>query len=153
MNKIKKILGYTIAISYPIIFILAIISYNLYAKKFVEATGLKISPWYSGDIVIKTIDHDGYKTRIHKPVFQGFITERKFGFVQIDWVIINKIPDIIKESIDFDFDTKIDFYIEYNIKDNKAYIQSLNTDVIGIKGNYKLENSYIARIKLKNPKK
>ena len=153
MKTIKKILGYTIAVSYPFIFILAVISYNLYSKKIVDITGLKISPWYSGNIVLKTINHNSYKTQIHKPVFHGFITERKSGFIQIDWVIINKIPDIITENIDFDFDGKIDFNIEYNTLDHKAYLHSLNNNVIGLIGIYKLEGYYAIRIKLKNFKK
>lgn len=68
---------------------------------------------------------------------------------------ISNILEMISSLISVLIFTSIFFlmiFTQYNIKDNKAYIQSLNTNVIGIIGNYKVEDYYTVRVKLKNPK-
>lgn len=61
---------------------------------------------------------------IRKPVFDGLIGERKNGFVQVDWR--GNIPEIIIDTLDFNFDGVPDFSVSINRKEIKTEFASLN---------------------------
>jgi hypothetical protein len=64
---------------------------------------------------------------IRKPVFNGFLKERNSGFVQLDWH--GTVPEMIKDSIDYDSDGNKDFYVLINRKDSKTILTPINKKV------------------------
>ncbi len=122
-----------------------------FAKLFVSATGLVVSPWFSGGEVVATVDHDGYETRIHQTVFQALIGERKEGFVQVDWAPIDALPGTIDEEIDYDNDGNADFRIELDTEARQAQITPYSQQVMFLEGVYQVREEALAiRARLKN---
>ena len=164
MNKIKIFLGYTIAGLSFVIVMAGFIGMDFWGKSLVDITGVKISPWYTGGEVVRTIDHQGYQTVISRPVFDGLFWPRSEGFVQIGLKPLSKLPAAIDEDIDFDNDKTTDFNIKMDLtplsqmKSNpeisccKADIKAYNARVTGLEGVYKLKNSIVIRVSLKNTK-
>lgn len=148
MIKLKALLGYIIAVLALFVVLATFIGNDFFAKKFVTMTSLKVSPIYTGGEVSKILSLDGYQVKIHKPVFQGLFSDRSDGFVEIDYEGKN-IPPIISQNIDFDNDGKDDFYIKYNVKNNKSEFKSLNKNVIALAGIYKVKDSYAVKVTLK----
>ena len=62
------------------------------AARLASATGITVSPRFSGGEVIRSVDHGTYKTVIHRPVFDGLIGERRDGFIQIEWHPVTALP-------------------------------------------------------------
>lgn len=123
---------------------------NVWAKKLVDFTGLKVSPLYTGGEVAQTIGHEGYETLIHQPVFNGLLCERKDGFVQIGWKATrDKLPELIDEAIDFDRDGKDDFRIKLNTTTNQGQLEAYNSGVVTLGEILVLENERIVRVSLK----
>lgn len=152
MIKLKSFLGYTTAILCIFIVLATFIGNNFFAKKFVDITGVKVSPTFIGGDIAKTVSFEGYDMKIHKTVFQGLFSDRKDGFVQIDWTG-KKIPPIISQEVDFDNDGKNDFFIKYDTKNSQCELKPLNKNVLSLEGTYKLKDGYALRINLQNPKK
>jgi hypothetical protein len=148
MARIKSILGYTAASLTIIVSLATFIGNDYFGKKLVATTGLIISPWITGGKIVQSIDHGDYKTEIFQTVFRRLFSDMDKGFVQIEWVRINKIPDVISEDIDYDNDGKIDFRIDYNTLANKPSIMPINPKVIAIERQYRLKNSYAVRVAL-----
>lgn len=132
-----------------VIVIATFMGMNSWCQLLVDKTGLTVSPWLTGDVVVNTIEHGIYKTQIHKPVFQGLFGERREGFVQIDWVKVKELPAQIAEDIDYDNDGKTDFSIEYAGKD-QVILKPHNPKVLFVDSTYKMEDSYIVRVRLDN---
>ena len=80
----------------------------------------------------------------------GLLWERAEGFVQIGWGPIAKLPASIDEEIDFDNDKQNDFNVKLDTKKVNATIKPYSNRVIRLQGVYKLTNSIIIRVLLKN---
>ena len=146
---IKSTTGYMIAVFCIFIAFATFFGNAQFSRSLIKTTGLSISPWYTGGDVMRTIDHGDFQTNIHKPVFRGLFSDRKTGFVQIDWVEKTSLPIEIIEDIDIDNDTIIDARLEYNTKSNKAMVRAINPDVVKVEKIFKRKNGVTVRIRLK----
>ncbi|MCX5805106.1 MAG: hypothetical protein NT010_03410 [Proteobacteria bacterium] len=149
MGRFKSILGYTSAVLAFLVIPATFIGLNYFSSKLVSVTGIKVSPRFTGGEVIKTVDHNTYKTLIHRPVFDGLIGERQNGFIQINWERQNNWPQIIEEKIDYNRDNLEDFFISIETKTGKATLTAYNPSVVGIGQTYVLKSGCAARILLK----
>jgi len=109
--RLKAVLGYTLAALAFVVALATFVGMPAWEKALVSGTGLRVSPWFTGDEVAYTVPHRGYETRIHRPVFQALIGERSEGFVQVDWAPADSLPAVLDEEIDYDRDGVGDFRI------------------------------------------
>jgi len=116
---------------------------------FVRATGITVSARYTGGKVVKTIDHGSYRTLIHRPVFDGLLSERRDGFIQINWDGAPPWPAVLKEAIDYDGDNAIDLVITFDTKTLEAGLSQKNPYVTGIEKTYKIDKGFAVRIALR----
>lgn len=86
MDRLKAILGYSCAVCALIAALATFLGNDALSRALASATGVTVSPWYSGGEVVRTINHGPYRTDIHRPVFDALIGERETGFVQVKWV-------------------------------------------------------------------
>jgi hypothetical protein len=148
--RLQSFFCYIAAVLTLIVALVTFIGMNFFSHKLVGATGLKISPWFSGGEIVRTIDHGSYKTLQHRAVFDALIGKRAEGFVQVDFFPPAALPDKINEKIDFDLDGKIDFYLEYDVANNTAVITAYNPRVVSLAGCYVLKERRVVRIRLRN---
>lgn len=148
MKKVLSILGYTWAVL-CIFIVLATFFKNAYFGPALAAiTGVKISPWYTGGEVKASVDHDGYRTLIHRPVFDGLFSDRKDGFVQIDWESAGALPPKVAEEIDYDGDGTADFLVRLDTISGAATLAPYNASVISVEGVYRLKKGWAMRVEL-----
>ena len=112
MQKLRAIGGYTWAVLTIPIVLATFMGLNFWPKTLVNATGLKVSPWFTGGEVRKTVDHGSYQTLIHRPVFDGLVAQYSSGFVQIDWGPPSALPEQISEDVDLDGDGRPAFHVD-----------------------------------------
>ena len=149
MKTIKGILGYMWAFLAVFIVLATFFGSDYFSGKLASATGITISPWYSGGEIVRTIDHGAYKTYIHRPVFDALIGEKKEGFIQLKWEPHAGLPLKIQEKIDYDDDRKEDFLITLNTKTGDTTITTQSPTVLSVEGSYKLKKGWAVRILLK----
>jgi hypothetical protein len=132
MKKLKIIAGVTWAFAGLILIIILFPGLNSFSASASRLPFMKINPNYSGGEVVKQMISDGCTLSVRKPVFDGLLGERKNGFVQIDWR--GQIPEIIKDTIDFNLDGLPDFSVMIMRKEAKTELVPLNREVkkIGI---------------------
>lgn len=154
MKRIISKLAYLWALLALPIVLAAFIGNSFWAEKLITLTGLGISPWNTGGEIVQTINHGTYQTTIHRPVFDGLISQRKKGFVQVDWrADEGTLLEIISEEVDYDRDGTTDFQIQLDTGNNQAEIKPLSPYVIGLWGVYSLENERAVRVLLKNKRR
>jgi hypothetical protein len=152
MSKLKAFFGYALAaLGLPVV-LATFIGQGFWSQSLVDSTGLHVSPWYTGDVVARTVVHADYETRIHKPVFQALIGERPEGFVQVDWAPAGAVPGHLSEEIDYNGDGRPDFRIELNTQTGQAVFTPLSPLAIGLRGTYRLRDAWAVRVDLKNGK-
>lgn len=149
MSKLKSFLGYTWAIAAMLIALATFFGYNYFSKALASASGVTVNPRFSGGEIVKTVDHQHYKTDIHRPVFDALIGQTKEGFIQINWSPAKGLPQVISESFDYDNDGKEDFVVVLNTTTGEATLTKSNPAVLDIKKPYRLKNGWAVRVLLK----
>jgi hypothetical protein len=152
INKIKSFLGYSWAIiAVPLAFVLSISIINIINNSAV-IKNITTSSRITGGETDRIIKMDGYDIAIHKPVFEGVFSERKNGFIQVDFISIDNLPEIINAYIDYNNDLKNDFYLILNTKTNKIMLKAL-TDNVGKLTHENViafDKKRVIRVKIKN---
>jgi hypothetical protein len=148
MSKIKEILGYIWAFPALFLVIAAFVGNNYFSEKLASATGITISPWFTGGDIVSTIDHGTYKTYIHRPVFDALFGERKEGFIQLNWEPFAGLPSVIRETIDYNGDNREDFLITLDTKTGDTALAAYNTSVLSNAKSYRLKKGWAVRVLL-----
>jgi hypothetical protein len=146
MNWVKKTFGYTVAFLMVPLVLATFMGMGFWSEKLVAVTGLSVTARYTGGEVVRKIGHGQYETRIHRPVFDGFLWDSKQGFVQIDWTAAQSLPARLEEDIDYDGDGTADFRIELSTQDNSAKLVPVNPHVLSLEGTYNLKNGRAIRV-------
>lgn len=149
MKTLKGFLGYMWAFLTVFIVLATFVGNDYFSEKLASATGVTVSPWFSGGEVVKTVDHDAYTTYIHRPVFDALIGERKEGFIQLNWEPFAGLPPVIQEKVDYNGDSKEDFLITLNTKTGGVSLTASNPTVLSIEGSYRLKKGWAVRVILK----
>jgi hypothetical protein len=152
MEKIRPVLGYIMAVFSCLISAAILPAIAMLSEPFITATGLTISPNYSGGEVVQTIDHGAYETHVHRMVFDDvLIGERKEGFIQVDWTPQDALPARIDEEVDADGDGQADFRIELDTASKEATLIPYAAWVLELEGVYKPTGYIVVRVRLHNP--
>jgi hypothetical protein len=130
MKKIKIIAGITWAFVGLILIIILFPGLNSFSVSVSKLPFMKLNPRYTGGEIANQIIAENCTLNIRKPVFNGFLRMRNSGFVQLDWH--GNIPEIINDSIDYDYDGKKDFCIFIDRKNSKTVVDPLNLKVKGV---------------------
>lgn len=146
MEQIKSALGYSTAFLSVILAFATLASDGIVGKELVKRGNQVVSPNMYGGEIIKTIDNDGYRVVIHKPVFQDLFKPKKEGFIQVDFLKDEHVPQSINEDIDFDEDEKIDFNILYHTGTGHTEVKSFHPSVSTRFAGIKLESGHSVRI-------
>jgi hypothetical protein len=153
LNRIKAILGYSwAALALPLV-LATFIGMNAWAHGLVSLTGVKVSPWFTGGEVARTLAEPDYQVLIREPVFQALIGEREEGFVQIDWVPTGEaLPEHIRSEIDVWPDGTPEFTVDLDTLTNEVRLEKHSPLVLGAQRVLNLGKSRAVRVGLRNPR-
>ena len=127
MKKVKIIAGISWAFAGLILIIILFPGLNSFSVSVSKLPFMKLNPRYTGGEVTTRLISEKCTLDIRKPVFNGFLKERNSGFVQMDWHGI--VPEMIRDSIDYDNDGKKDFCIEVNRIKSESGLEVYNGKV------------------------
>ena len=127
MKKVKIIAGITWAVFCLILIIILFPGLNSFSVSVSKLPFMKLNPRYTGGEMANQIISERCTLDIRKPVFNGFLKESNSGFVQLDWH--GTIPEMIKDSIDYDHDGNQDFCILIDRKNSKTVLDPLKKKV------------------------
>jgi hypothetical protein len=130
MKKAKIIAGISWAFICLILILILFPGLNSFSGSVSKLSFMKINPRYTGGEVVSTIVADRCTLDVREPVFKGLFRDRNSGFVQMDWR--GDVPEIICDSIDYNYDGKKDFYIMVNRKESDTDLKSFNPKVFGV---------------------
>jgi hypothetical protein len=100
MSRKLKNIGYVwAALATPVVLLTMLYNDGL-GRRLAAASGFKISPRFSGGEIVRTTDHGGYRTSVHRPVFDGLTGDREKGFIQVDWEPVAPLPETLREELD-----------------------------------------------------
>jgi hypothetical protein len=147
MSKVISFFAYSIAILCIIVSVATFAGNRFFAESLVGATGIRVSPAFSGGDVRRIVSFNGYEVKIHEPVFTGLFSPRKNGFVQIDFTGTS-IPETVMHEIDYNDDGKKDFTITYDSRNRKGTLVSYDKSVVSLEQIIMVKNGFAARINL-----
>ena len=152
MKNLLKIAGYAWAGACLVVVLVMFAGSEYLSGKLASATGITVSPRYSGGEVIRSVEHGAYKTILHRPVFDGLIGERRDGFIQVEWQPVTALPTLIEDAVDFTGDGKEDFSFRLDTAAGRGAITPRNPSVVALEWVVKVNQGWVARVQLrKNP--
>ncbi len=149
MRRVTSLVGFVWAACAVLVVLACFIGSDYFSQRLAAATGVKISPWFSGGEIAATTEHGTYRTLIHRPVFDGLISERQDGFLQVRWEPHQALPARIEEAIDYNGDGTTDFTIVLDTTSGEASLTGTSPSVVGIRGTYRLKTGWAVRILLR----
>jgi hypothetical protein len=151
---LKSGLGYTWAALCIVIVLATFIGMNFWQQSLAEGAGIHVSARFSGGEVRQVIDHGAYETKLHRLVFDGLITDRAEGFVQIDWVPRKdqSLPPALEEDFDIDGDGSSEFGVRVDMAGMKAELLRQAAWVLGAEPLVAADSERILRVRLRNPR-
>ncbi len=153
IQKLKAGLGYTWAALCLVLVLATFVGLGSWERALAKRTGLHVSPRFSGGEVQQTIDHGSYKTLLHRPVFDGLVSERDEGFVQIDWFPRERqsLPAVLEEDFDIDGDGASEIGIHLDTAAGEAKTLGQAPWVLGLDPLIAVDSERILRVRLRNP--
>ena len=152
MKNLLKIAGYAWAGACLVVVLVMFAGSEYLSGKLASATGITVSPRYSGGEVIRSVEHGAYKTILHRPVFDGLIGERRDGFIQVEWQPVTALPPLIEDAVDFTGDGKEYFSFRLDTAAGRGAITPRNPSVVALEWVVKVNQGWVARVQLrKNP--
>ena len=130
MKKVKIIAGISWAIFCLILILILFPGLTSFSGSVSKLPFMKLNPRYTGGEIANQVIQERCTLDIRKPVFNGFLKERTSGFVQLDWH--GTIPEMIKDSIDYDHDGNMDFCILVDRKNSKTVLDPISKKVKGV---------------------
>ena len=130
MKKVKIIAGISWALFCLILIIILFPGLNSFSLSVSKLPFMKLNPRYTGGEIADQVISKSCTLDIRKPVFNVFLKERNLGFVQLDWH--GTIPDIIKDSIDYNHDGIKDFCVLIDRKNSKTVLDPINRKIKGV---------------------
>ena len=149
MKNLLKIAGYAWAGACLVVVLVMFAGSEYLSGKLASATGITVSPRYSGGEVIRSIDHGTYKTILHRPVFDGLIGERRDGFIQVEWQPVTALPPLIENAVDFTGDGEEDFFFRLDTAAGSGTLTSRNPSVVALEWVVKVNQGWVARVQLR----
>ena len=150
MSRIRPYLAYSWALMATPLLLVTFMHMDTLPGRLVAVTGLHVHPVYTGGEELQTIDHPGYTTIVHRPVFDGLIGQRQTGFVQIKWQPTDaNLPDLVDEEIDVDEDGKADMRVQLDPRTDNVHLDPLDSRVLSVNEVIKVGSARIVRINLR----
>ena len=147
LKKLRSFIAYFIASFSLIIVTYLFINLGSISEIISKLPFMKINPIFSGGEICNEILKENYKIYVHKPVFPSLIGNSDFGFVQLDYKYSANI--ILKDSIDYNQDNQVDFYISSSANLDSLYLDIFNREVHNISRNLVLKDGRLIRIGLR----
>jgi len=146
MKKVKIIAGICWAFAGLVLIVILFPGLNGFSSSVSKLPFMKLNPRYTGGDISRQIISGKCTLDIRKPVFNGFLKESNSGFVQMDWR--GSVPEMIKDSIDYDNDGKKDFCISVNRIESKSGLEVFNSKVKTILISTPVSYGWAARVGL-----
>jgi hypothetical protein len=155
IRKMKSGLGVAWAAACLVLILVTFVGLDFWSKTFARGTGIRISPYFSGGEVRQTIDHGSYKALLHRMVFDGLAGERSKGFVQIDWIPLEKqsLPAVLEEDLDIDGDGSNECSIRVDTVRGKTELLRQVDWVLGPEPLITADSERTLRVRLRNPRR
>jgi hypothetical protein len=152
MSKLKSLLGTVWALAAVPLLLVMFMGFAHWPGVLVAATGLHVSPWYTGGEVTATFSREAYETRFHRPVFDALIGQRSRGFVQVDFVPAKgaALPAVIEDTLQPGGDHAMEFRLRLDTATRKATIEPLGARVLGLYSVNALAEGLAVRVALQN---
>lgn len=153
MAKLKSVLGTLWALTALPLLLVMFFGFTHWPKLLVAATGLEVSPWFTGGKVVASVDREGYAIRVHRPVFDALVGQRAKGFVQIDFVPPEggSLPAVVEENVDIGGNPALAIRVRVVTATRTATLGASGTHVDGVEGVYGLARGLGVRVALRNP--
>jgi hypothetical protein len=149
LAAVRSVMGYAWAVLAFFIVVGTFLGNNILGGKLAHGTGIKVSPRFTGGEVVATIEHGGYRTLIHRPVFDGLFAPRREGFIQVNWESARALPAVIQEPVTVAPDRSQWFTIRLDTATGTAAITSGGASVVGVEKSIRMKNGWAVRVLLR----
>ncbi|MDO8803674.1 MAG: hypothetical protein Q7R35_04535 [Elusimicrobiota bacterium] len=151
--RAKALLGWTwLALAVPAGIAVVLYS-NPLGAALADRAGIRVSPHFSGGETAAVIDHGAYRTVVRRPVFDALLWEWSTGFVQVGWEPADALPGRLRDEIDLFGNGARGFYINLDTATGAASYENPPGWVIAGPKAERLRNSWVIRVRVKNPDK
>jgi hypothetical protein len=148
MKKILTIPAYIWAVACFMLIPVTFIKNDALALQLAKLPFMKIHPKYNGGELNRKYEKDGLGIAVNKAVYAALFGEGSKGFVQVTFSAQGQLPELINQTIDYNFDASPDFEVVINTLNGETKLTPLNTTVKSLYASSKVKENWVIRINL-----
>ncbi len=148
MKKLLSIPGYFWALLCLLIIPVTFIKNDELAKQLTRLSFMKVHPVYSGGELNKTYESGNLLISVNHPVQSTIWKKSSKQIVQVAFSSTGALPELIEQTIDYNFDDVQDFKISVNTTNGKTEMLPLNKKVKSLYASSKVKEKWIVRVNL-----
>jgi len=148
MKKILTIPAYIWAVACFLLIPVTFIKNDALALQLAKLPFMKIHPKYNGGELNRKYDKGGLGIAVNKTVYAALFGEGNKGFVQVTFSTHGQLPELINQTIDYNFDASPDFEVVINTLNGETKLTPLSTTVKSLYASSKVKENWVIRINL-----
>ena len=115
MRRLTAILGYTgAALTVAAMLVSPFVLFNFLGRVLVH-TGIHVDPAYGGGDSVRTIEKEGYRVVVNRPVLPIAPFSGVAPFVQMGWEPASALPTHVSDDVDLDGDGSADLCAIFDV--------------------------------------
>lgn len=105
---------------------------NTWVNRLIIDQEIETNKKFTGGEILQKIDKQDYIVIIHEPVYVGVFKHTDEPFIQIDWLGLSELPDIMEDTLDITGDHISDVSVKINTIDLTIEYTALRDDIKGL---------------------
>lgn len=148
MKNLLSVPAYIWAIACLLLIPVIFIKNDALARQLVKLPFMKVHPVYSGGEQNRQYEKDGLTITVNKPVNTTAFGKGKKEMVQVSFAAQGKLPDLINQTIDYDFNDSPDFSLTINTISGETELTPVNPTVRSLWVSSKVKETWVVRVNL-----
>ncbi len=148
MKTLQNIIAYFWATLCFLLIPVTFVQNDLLSKQLTRFSFMRVHPVYSGGELNKTYESGNLLISVNHPVQSTLWKKSSKQVVQVAFSSTQALPELIEQTIDYNFDDVHDFKITVNTPNGKTELFPLNKKVKSLYASSKVKEKWIVRVNL-----
>jgi len=152
MKKLLSIPAYLWAVACLLLIPVTFVKNDTFAEQLAKLPFMKVHPVYNGGEINREYSKDDIDITVNKPVGTTLFNNPHKRVVQVIFSASGKLPEMIDQTIDYNFDNTPDFKVRINTQNGQTDLMPLDQYVKSLRASSAVKETWVIRVNIEEAK-
>lgn len=152
MKKLLSIPAYLWAVACLLLIPVTFVKNDAFAEQLAKLPFMKVHPVYNGGEFNREYSKDDIDIAVNKPVGTTLFNNPHKRVVQIMFSASGRLPEMIDQTIDYNFDNTPDFKVRINTQNGQTDLMPLDHYVKSLRASSAVKETWVIRVNIEEEK-